>query len=108
MKNYTPDLNLLAWRVRQGDTAARTELCRQLEPGMFLMVRRTLQSGMFRPGMAQRILEETRRVAPFVSSLKDLPAYLMAQVARNLCNRLVDRLQSDPRIVHHLRETVVA
>jgi len=103
----TVDLEQLAWRARQGDSGARAELCRQLEPSMLLMVRRTLQQGLFPPGLPQRIQEECRRVAPSATSLKELPAYLTAQVARNLCSRLVDRLQGDPRGPQHLRDTVV-
>ncbi len=108
MNREQTDLDLLTRRTKQGDVNAQAELRKQLEPGMVMLIRQTLRSGSFRTPIGQRILEESRRVAAFTTPPRELPVFLLTQVARNLCSRLVDRMQSDPFGPQHLRETVVA
>src|SRR5262249_40246673 len=82
-------LEVLAARLRQGDPAAAAEFKGFLEPQMIHIVRRALQGGTANSAIDQWILATVRRM---VSTPGTPSERFASQVARVLCQAIIDRL----------------
>ena len=85
----------LAERVRQGDSEASTELSRQLEPQMVHMVRRALRHRTGNSPLERWAIQEANQLARNRRIYStEVAEWLTSQVARNMCARFIDSLET--------------
>jgi hypothetical protein len=86
---------MLADRAEEGDSSARGELSRQLEPELVHIVRRVIQSGAGLSSMDRRILAEARRVGlDAVVARSEDGELLIRKVARCVSSLLLAGLRA--------------
>ncbi len=108
MLSHFNDLNVLAKKTKEGDSQAKWELRNQLEPGMFLIVRRILQHGDTKTNLARRVHMEYRQVVAGSPMESDFADSHIKAVTHKICDLLVSRLeqQADSQPLT-IRETVM-
>lgn len=90
-------LRELAKRASRGDGSAAGALLGELEPRMVFIVRRVMRSQVPKSPLVERILLEAGRVQGQKPSLaQGQQQALVAQVARNVCQSLLDQLRCAP------------
>ena len=97
----------LANQAEAGDSTARLELHRHLEPEMVHIVRRVLRAGAGHSAVDRRILAEARRLglnAEVAGSADD--ELLIRTVARAVSNLLVDGMRTKAKTPFNTQETV--
>jgi hypothetical protein len=106
MSVYDNPLNSLAARARGGDPTALSDLREELVPRLTLAVQQVLRTGPGRSALDRRIARElalSERTHP--GGPRDRHA-LAAQVARQVCAAVIDRLRHHPRGPEGLKDTV--
>ncbi len=97
----------LAEQVRQGDAEAAARLCRSLEPRVVIIVGRALQSQSRALPLTEWIRAQARQVLRLAGQGHGPDGSgLIAQVARRVCERLVERLRAGTCSPRLLQETV--
>jgi hypothetical protein len=100
---------MLAFQARQGSVQARERLRHLLLPGIALIVRHTLRTGIARTELARQVFHECRRVkAQFPDRAAALPGALVDFVTRRMADQLLAGLRDKPLPADLARETVVA
>ena len=97
----------LANQAEAGDSSARLELHRHLEPEMVHIVRRVLRAGAGHSPVDRRILAEARRLGlnGEVAASAD-GELLIRTVARAISNLLVEGMRAKPKRPFNMQETV--
>lgn len=107
MHRQATDLHTLASRVGKGDRAAASVLRDRFERQLVFIVRRTMRHGGGSSPLAQRIVAEARRLAPAGWATETVDQeHLANQVARRICDSVLDRLQPAPAVTWTARDTI--
>jgi hypothetical protein len=84
----------LAEQVRQGEPGAAARLRQELEPRLVVIVGRALQSQTKALPLTGWIRGQASQVLRLVGRRPEDPAWLITQVAKRICEWLVDRLRA--------------
>lgn len=109
MSSPTSELRHLAARVSMGDPTAAVALKQELEPDMLRIVRRAMRATTGPSALTGRVRAAARRLSPAgADHAATDSAWLAGQVAQDVCDSMIGRLQADRPDGHKLRDTVRA
>jgi hypothetical protein len=98
---------MLANQAEAGDSTARVELCRHLEPQLVHIVRRVICEGPGHSSVDRRIVAEARRVGLNAELAASADGELLIRtVARTVSNLLAEGTRAKPKTPFNMQETV--